>query len=278
MAASRKRQKKYLEESLRLQKRLRRLAHRVLAAQEDERRKISHELQDEIAQTLLGIKVRLLNLKTAARAGGNLAKEIASTQRLVVDSIQTINRFADVIGKRKSPAARFVVRSARNLDETRKQQPRAGRASASAFLMNRATPMMRSFAKRLIAFETKGNGSSRTTSSATFLVIEKLRPHFTTLMGNAGFRALLSRALALAGAEVRWLNAVHVHVDGSLAGLDELAQIDPEKIAEGGVVLIAQLLGLLVAFIGEKLTLQIMRDVWPKLSLDDLNFDEGNKK
>ena len=37
---------------------------------------------------------------------------------------------------------------------------------------------------------------------AVFLVCEKLRPHLAMLMGNAGFRALLSRALALAKAEV----------------------------------------------------------------------------
>ncbi|HEY4951758.1 MAG TPA: hypothetical protein VII71_00040, partial [Verrucomicrobiae bacterium] len=54
---------KCLEESLELQKCLRQLTHRMLAAQEDERAKLSHELQDEIAQTLLGINVRLLSLK-----------------------------------------------------------------------------------------------------------------------------------------------------------------------------------------------------------------------
>lgn len=144
--------------------------------------------------------------------------------------------------------------------------------------MNRVTPTMRRFAERLIAGETKGNKSSRTTPAATFRVIEKLRPHFTTLMGNAGFRALLSRALTLASAEVRSLRAVQVQVDGSLAGMDELARVDAKELAEGGVVLIAQLLGLLVAFIGEKLTVQMMREVWPKLSLDDLNFDEGTLK
>jgi signal transduction histidine kinase len=115
-----KRHKKCLKESLQLQQRLRHLTHRVLAAQEDERRKISHELQDDIAQTLLGINVRLLNLKMAARGRGNLTKEIASTQRLVLDSIQTVNRFADVISRRKSPVAQFVVGSACNLDETKK--------------------------------------------------------------------------------------------------------------------------------------------------------------
>ena len=92
-------------------------------------------------------------------------------------------------------------------------------------------------------------------------------------MGNVGFRALLSRALALANADVPWLRAVHVKADGSLEGLDELgAQVDPDEIFQGCVVLLAQLLGLLVAFIGEDLTLRLVRDVWPKLSLNNLDF------
>ena len=86
---------KCLEESLALQKRLRQLTHRVLAAQEDERHEISHKLQDEIAQTLLGINVRLLSLKQKARSNTNgLKHEIASTQRLVVKSAQSVRRFA----------------------------------------------------------------------------------------------------------------------------------------------------------------------------------------
>ena len=138
---------------------------------------------------------------------------------------------------------------------------------------------MRDLAQRLIAYETRGNKSSETKTPAAFLVGEKLRPHLATLMGNAGFRALLSRALALANAEVPWLRAVHVKADGSLEGLDELeAQVDPEEIFEGSVVLLAQLLGLLVAFIGENLTLRLVREVWPKLSLNDLDFGKGDKK
>ena len=137
---------------------------------------------------------------------------------------------------------------------------------------------MRDFAKRLIAYETGGNKSSGTKTPAAFHVCEKLRPHLATLMGNAGFRALLSRALALASAEVPWLRAVHVKADGSLEGLEELhAQLDPEEFAEGRVVLLAQLLGLLVAFIGEDLTLRLVREVWPKLPLNDLDFGKGDK-
>jgi signal transduction histidine kinase len=84
-----------LKESLQLQKRLRQLTHRVLAAGEDERQKISHELQDEIAQTLLGINVRLLALKETARSNTRgLKNEIASTQKLVVKSAKSVRRFA----------------------------------------------------------------------------------------------------------------------------------------------------------------------------------------
>jgi signal transduction histidine kinase len=86
---------KLLKESLQLQEGLRQLAHRSLSAQEQERLTISHQLQDEIAQTLLGINVRLLSLRTAASGDmPNLTKEIASAQRLVEESVRSINRFA----------------------------------------------------------------------------------------------------------------------------------------------------------------------------------------
>ena len=90
---------KSLEESLDLQKRLRRLTHQVLAAQEDERKKISRELQDEIAQTLLGINVRLLCLKQEARNNSNGFKNtIASTQRLVANSARSVRQAGRKIG------------------------------------------------------------------------------------------------------------------------------------------------------------------------------------
>jgi signal transduction histidine kinase len=86
---------KLLKDSLRLQDGLRQLTHRVLASQEDERKKISRELQDEIAQTLLGINVRLVSLKQEARTNTKgLKNEIASTQRLVVKSAKSVRRAA----------------------------------------------------------------------------------------------------------------------------------------------------------------------------------------
>jgi signal transduction histidine kinase len=84
-----------LRQSLQSQKDLRLLTHRVLASQEEDRKKISLELQNEIAQTLLGIKVRLLSLKLEARHNTTgLKKEIASTQRLVLKSARSVRRVA----------------------------------------------------------------------------------------------------------------------------------------------------------------------------------------
>jgi hypothetical protein len=137
---------------------------------------------------------------------------------------------------------------------------------------------MRNFAKRLIIHETSGMKFSDSRIQVAFHVCEKLRPHLATLMGNVGFRALLSRALALANAEVLWLRAVHVRSDGALEGLEELhAQLDPAKLTEGGVVLLAQLLGLLSAFIGDNLTLGLVREVWSTVPLHDLDLGHGGK-
>jgi signal transduction histidine kinase len=94
--------KQCLEESLQLQKRLRQLTHRVMAAQEDERTNLSHELQDEITQTLLGINVRLLSLKQHARSNiKGFKDEVASTQRLVLESARSVRRFAREIDYRQ---------------------------------------------------------------------------------------------------------------------------------------------------------------------------------
>jgi hypothetical protein len=141
--------------------------------------------------------------------------------------------------------------------------------------MSQTIPRMRDIAERLIAYEATENKSSGTKPGAGLLVFEKLRPHLATLMGSTGFRALLLRALARAAAEVPSLRAVQVDANGSLAGFDKLEmQAVPDEFAMARVVLVAQLLGLLAAFIGEDLTVRIVRDVWPQLARKDLQLLE----
>jgi hypothetical protein len=86
-----------------------------------------------------------------------------------------------------------------------------------------------------------------------------LRQPLITLAGVAGFRSLLSRALTLARAEAPSLSAVQVAADGSLQGLDGLRpQVEAGEAGEAGIILIAQLLGLLVRVVGEAMTLQLV--------------------
>jgi signal transduction histidine kinase len=67
----------------------------VLTAQENERKNMSRELQDEVVQSLLGINVRLLSLKRDARRNSKgLKQEISSTQRLVAKSARSVRQVA----------------------------------------------------------------------------------------------------------------------------------------------------------------------------------------
>lgn len=84
-----------LQQSHQMQEQLRHLSHQLLSAQEEERKTISRELHDEIAQTLTGINVQLEPLKAAAALNiKDLQKRITSTQRLVEKSVEIVHKFA----------------------------------------------------------------------------------------------------------------------------------------------------------------------------------------
>ena len=97
--ARREKVEKALQESEKQQRELlkqsRRLSHQVLQAQEEERKRISRELHDEIAQTLVGVNVHLATLaRTAAGRPKDLERKIAGTQRLVEKAVESVHRFA----------------------------------------------------------------------------------------------------------------------------------------------------------------------------------------
>ena len=130
-------------------------------------------------------------------------------------------------------------------------------------------PESRHLAQRLVTYEAVAGETSQPAESAAFRVCAKLRRPLIRLAGVAGFRSLLSRALTLARAEAPSLSAVQVAADGSLKGLEELAsQTAKEQDRDGGAILIAQLIGLLLTFIGEGLTLRLVQDVWPEATFD----------
>ena len=84
-----------LDKSRSMQEELRHLSRRLLTAQEEERKRISRELHDVIAQSLASINVRLAGLKTlSATNTKDLNKNIAQTQKLIGKSVDIVHRFA----------------------------------------------------------------------------------------------------------------------------------------------------------------------------------------
>jgi hypothetical protein len=136
----------------------------------------------------------------------------------------------------------------------------------------------RGMAQRLLTYEAVTGDTAVPSESASLRVYEKLRRPLCALTGVAGFRSLATRALTLAKAEAPSLSTVQITIDGKLQGLRELeSQIKKDGAEQEDTILIAQLLGLLFTFIGEALTLRLLRDVWPEAAFDDPYSANGRK-
>ncbi|HEY5254389.1 MAG TPA: hypothetical protein VIJ53_07045 [Acidobacteriaceae bacterium] len=120
----------------------------------------------------------------------------------------------------------------------------------------------RDLARSLVASEADASTTSLHTEPATVRVYERLRRQLRAPVGNDSFQALASRALALAQSQSPRLSAVQVTANGALRGLGEVeCQTDAGEDGEAGIILIAQLLGLFLTFLGEETTLRLIEDL-----------------
>ncbi len=84
-----------LGKSRQLQEQLRRLSHELLCAQEEERKRISRDLHDQVGQSLTAINVKLTTLNRAAKVNASSLKtQLAGTQRLLEKSMTVVHGFA----------------------------------------------------------------------------------------------------------------------------------------------------------------------------------------
>lgn len=136
-----------------------------------------------------------------------------------------------------------------------------------------ATQLQR-FAEVILACESALLNERGGKTVPAFHACDKLRIPLGEVFGVGGYRPLLLRAIALAGAKCAWLRQMRVRADGALEGFAELKPMpDPSTLAEGEIVLIQELLGLLVTFIGPAMTLSLVRDLWPALA--ELKLENG---
>src|ERR1039457_4434859 len=120
----------------------------------------------------------------------------------------------------------------------------------------------RDLAGSLVTCEANASTTSLQTEPATVRVYEKLRRQLGAPVGVDGFQALASRALALAKSQSSRLSAVQVTANGGLRGLGDVeSQSGTDEDGEAGIILIAQLLGLFLTFLGEATTLRLIEDL-----------------
>jgi hypothetical protein len=120
----------------------------------------------------------------------------------------------------------------------------------------------RELARSLVASESDAATAPLLTEPATVRVYERLRRQLGAPVGIDGFQALASRALALAKSEAPRLSTVQLTENGGLRGLGEVeSEMTADEDGEAGIILIAQLLGLFLAFLGEATTLRLIEDL-----------------
>ena len=133
---------------------------------------------------------------------------------------------------------------------------------------NAPPPSIRELAGRLLALEAARQAATDAHAHEAVRVYEKLRVSLARFAGPEGFTSLLRRALALARAEIPALQTVEAKADGSLEGFEEVVADAGNGGTDAAVAITAHLLGLLVLFVGEALTLRLVRDAWPDASLN----------
>jgi hypothetical protein len=134
--------------------------------------------------------------------------------------------------------------------------------------MDTPSSLMRELSRRLLAASQTASDSHVHEAA---VVSEKLRIPLTRFAGAEGFASLLRRALVLASAEVPSLQSIKVSAEGRLEGFEKLSPDTRTAVggSEAAVAITAHLLGLLGTFIGEPLTLRLVREAWPDTSLDN---------
>ena len=101
-----------------------------------------------------------------------------------------------------------------------------------------------------------------------------------TSMGSTGLQALIGRAIQVTSREYPWLGSVQTGIvaDCPVTGLNEAAErLDVEDATAGYAALLASIVGLLITFIGEELTLRFVRSAWPTLALSKLSGGSTNE-
>ena len=97
-----------------------------------------------------------------------------------------------------------------------------------------------------------------------FRVFQRLCKPFAAVSGAQNLQPLLTRALASIRGRYSWMTTAHVVPSGQIEGIDShFLETHPQEALEGELALMASLVELLRALLGDAVTIQLLRSVWP---------------
>jgi len=130
--------------------------------------------------------------------------------------------------------------------------------------MTKASARERERARRLLAYEGAAGGSSEACATAAGRVYDQLNARLAPLLGSAGVQALFARSAKLTQTEFPRLAEAAV-LESSTKLRACLEPLDPAVASETAEALFGTFLSLVTTFIGERLTLQVLRHEWPTI-------------
>ncbi len=136
--------------------------------------------------------------------------------------------------------------------------------------MTTATPSQHAVAQWLLTAEGVDAERRLAAPAAAERVFWKLSQRLAQLITLVGSDALLARAVHLSRVEFPFLDGAQItRSDDSLTLRlgDSGKGAESGQAAEGFEAVLAILIALLVSFIGEDLTLHLLREVWPELPM-----------
>jgi hypothetical protein len=132
--------------------------------------------------------------------------------------------------------------------------------------MRQATPQLKSLAQRLLVHEANKSPNPAKLAEALEVCCQRLHKRLDPLVGAGGFRALLERALFLAKKEHPWLEGVEIQAypGCELKALNEaMTGRQSTEIRETLTIILANVIWLLVTFIGEDIVYGLIEEAWP---------------
>jgi hypothetical protein len=136
-------------------------------------------------------------------------------------------------------------------------------------MANPASPSaLHEASRRIVEQETGGSLDSARVAEGVESALRGLQVAFANVIGPGGFEGVLTRAIHLARPSCAWLQRTDVVVQPAvtLADLAAAAQREgPEQVKAGAVLVVETFVSLLATFIGEELTLSVLRGRWASL-------------